>query len=98
MPVSVRRGRGRLEHEVGFVLVHIQASADQSLDRPQVFEFLVIAERDGNPGRAGPGRAPDPVNVCLGNVGHIEVDDVGDLVDVDPARSNVGGDEHRCPA
>ena len=98
MPVSVRPGRGRLEHEVGFVLVDIQTPPDQSLDRSQVFEFLAITEREGNPGRAGPGRAPDPVNICLGDVGHIEIDDVRDLVDVDPARSNVGGDEHRRPA
>ncbi len=98
MPVSAPKGRGRVEVEIGFVLVDLQASPDQSLDRSQVIEFLVIAERQSNPGRAGPGGAPDPVNICLGNVGHIEIDDVGDLVDVDPARCNVGGDEHRRPA
>ena len=97
MPVSLPTRRGGVESEVGFVLDDIQLHADQSLDRPKVIELLVITERKGNPGGAGPGRAPDAVNVCLGNVGYIEVDDVRDLVDVDPARGDVGRDQHRHP-
>ena len=66
-------------------------------DRAKVIELLVITERKSSPGGAGPGRAPDAVNVGLGYVGYIKVDDVRDLVDVDPTRGDVGCDEHRRP-
>ncbi len=98
MPVSFPMRRGCVANEVGLDLDDIQLHADQSLNRSKVIELLVITERKGNPGCAGPGRPPDAVNVCLGNVGYIEVDNVRDLVDVDPARGDVGCDEHRRPA
>ena len=77
--------RGCVDDEVELVLDDIQPHPDQSLDRSKVIELLVITERKGNPRGAGPGRAPDAVNVRLGNVGYVEIDDVRDLVDVDPA-------------
>ncbi len=89
---------GRVEDKLWFVLDDIQLHADLSFDRSKVIELLTITERQGDPGRAGPSRAPDAVNVCLGNVGYIEVDNVRDLVDVDPARGDIGCDEHRHPA
>lgn len=49
MTVPVRLGRGFVENEVGFVLIDIEAFPDQSLDRSQVFEFVTITEREGNP-------------------------------------------------
>jgi hypothetical protein len=98
MSVLFPMRRGGVENEVGLVLDDIQSHADQSLDRADIIELLVIAERKGDPAGAGPGRAPDAVNVCLGHVGDIEVDDVRDVVDIDPARGDIGGDEHRHPA
>ncbi len=88
----------RVEDKVWLVLDDLQLQTDQTLDRSKVIEFLVVTERKGNPGSAGPGRATDPVNVRLGDVGYVEVDDVRDLVDVYPARGDVGCDEHRHPA
>ncbi len=89
--------RGCADGEVGFVLDDLQPHADQSLDRSKAVELVVITERHGNTGSTGPRRAPDTVNVGLGNVGHIEVDDVCDLVHIDSARGNIGCDKHRRP-
>src|SRR5581483_4775964 len=41
----------------------------------------------------GAGGAAHPVQVLLGREGDVVVDDVGDVVDVEPARGDVGGDE-----
>ena len=44
------------------------------------------------PGAAG---AADPVDVVLGHHRQLEVDDVGQAVDVQPARGDLGRDEDR---
>jgi hypothetical protein len=48
----------------------------------------------GDARRARAARAADAVDVALGLVGQVVVDDVGHLVDVDAARRDVGGDQH----
>ena len=45
--------------------------------------------------RAGARGAADAVDILLGNVGQVEVDDMGDARDVDPARGDVGRDQDR---
>ena len=40
------------------------------------------------------GGATDAVDVGLRRRGHVEVDDVGDVVDIDAAGGDVGGDEN----
>ena len=89
---------GHVENEVWVVLGDLQLLADQSLDRSKVIELLVITERKGNPGGAGPGRTPDAMNVGLRLIGHIEVDDVRDLVHVDTARGDIGCHVYGRPA
>src|SRR3546814_19819014 len=47
-------------------------------------------------GRAGGARAPgaaDAVDVIVGMPGRVEIEDVADALDVEPARGDVGGDE-----
>ena len=58
----------------------------------------LVAERDRDAGRAGAGGAADAVDVGLGHVRQIEVDDVRDAVDVDAARRDVGRDQHAACA
>lgn len=94
MTVSLPTRGGWGEDEVGFVLDDLQLPTDQTLDRSKVTKLLVITERQGNARGAGPGRTPDAVNVGLGSVGDVEVDDMRDLIDVDPARGDVRGDKH----
>ena len=86
---------GDLGGVVGMVNVHRNALADGFLNVTQIGALVVVAERDGDAGGAGPGRAADTVHVTFRFVGQVEVDDVGDAVDVDAASRNVGG--HQGP-
>ena len=59
-------------------------------------EHLVLARLDqGDRGAlaAGPADAPDAVHVRLRRAGHVVVDHVGQLLDVEAARGHVGGHE-----
>src|SRR5688500_10675311 len=69
--------------------------SDEFLDVTQVLAFFGVAEGDGLAGGAGPAGAADAVDVGLGDVGEVVVDDVGDGVDVEAAGGDVGGDEDR---
>ena len=52
-------------------------------------------ERDDEAGLAGPGGAARAVQVGLVVLGRVVVDDDVDVVDVDAAGGDVGGDQHR---
>ncbi len=52
--------------------------------------LLAAAQRDGDALGAGARGAADAVDVALGHVGQLVVDDVRHLVDVDAARGDVG--------
>ena len=56
---------------------------------------LVVRAHEGDrlAGGARPARAADPVDVVFRHVGQVEVDDVRQLLDVEAARGDVGGDE-----
>jgi hypothetical protein len=54
-------------------------------------------ERHPDPVFAGASGSPHPVDVGVMVGGRIEVDDVGNPVDVDPARGDVGRDERVHP-
>ena len=72
-------------------------AADQLLDRVEREDVVVARERDGGSFRAGAARPADPVHVVLGILGQVVVDDVGDALDVEAARSDVRGDEDGEP-
>lgn len=44
-----------------------------------------------------PAGAPDPVNIILGVLRHIVIDDVANLGDIEPASSYIGGHQHLKP-
>ena len=77
---------------------HRNGESRQIFDTAQIGPLLVAAERDCRPGGAGARRSPDPVHIILGHVRQLEIDDMRDVVHVDPARRNVGGDEHAAVA
>ena len=52
-------------------------------------------EGDRPPGAPDPAGAADPVHVGVGRVGDVVVDDVGDVLDVEPAGGDVGRDQQR---
>ena len=66
------------------------------LDIAQIAALVGGAEGDRNAIRAGARGAADAVDILLGNVGQVEIDDVADARDVDPARGDVGRDEDRA--
>ena len=56
-----------------------------------VFSLARVMARPVAPARAGPA---DAVDVVLAVLGHVVVDDHLQVVDVQPARGHVRGDEH----
>ena len=65
----------------------------QAQDIVVVGALVRRAERDGRPLETGAARPPDAVDVRLRHLGNIKVDDVRQLLDVDPARGNVRRDK-----
>ena len=84
---------GRRHADEGVVGHDGDLGADEALDVAEGAALLGVAERDRDARGARARRAADAVHVALGLVGEIEVDDVGDAVDVDAARRDVGRDE-----
>ena len=70
-----------------------QALADRPLDRGEVGLLLRRDEGEGVAGHLGARGAADAVDVVVGDVRHVEVDDVRERLDVDAARGDVGRDE-----
>src|SRR2546425_4314199 len=70
-----------------------QTPSDRPLDAGNVALLLGRYEEERIAGGVGPGRPSHAVHVVLGAVRHVEVDDVGQLLDVDAAGGDVGGDE-----
>ncbi len=68
-------------------------ASEQALDVAEQIALVLVAERDRAARRARAAGAADAVHIRLGHVGELEVDDVGDAVDVDAARGDVGRDE-----
>ena len=94
LPLQDRlRTRARIRLESGHDDAR-QRALDELLDVAQVFVLVDAHERDRLAGRAGATGAPDPVHVIVGHVGEVVVDDVRQLVDVDAAGGDVGGDQH----
>lgn len=59
----------------------------------QQFVFLMGTEGEGLSPGSGPSGSADTMDVGFGILGHVEVDDVGDVVDIDAARDDVAGHE-----
>ncbi len=57
-------------------------------------DVVPVDQRDGDAGASGAAGTTDAVDVGLLVLGALVVDDVGDVVDVDTAGSDVGGDQN----
>ena len=91
----------RLRQAGGFLLEVFRQRQRHQLHAGQLFDVAQVglfigshqAQRDTiRPGARG---AADAVDVLLGHIGHFEVEHVADTADVNAARGNVGGDQHR---
>ena len=65
----------------------------EALDAAQQPVLARLGERDRGAVAAGAAGAADPVHVRLGGRRHVVVDDVREVLDVEAARGDVGGDE-----
>ena len=73
---------------------HIQSATDDALDVGQEGTFLAIAQRPRGPALTGTAGTADAVDVGLGLVRHVKVDDVRDAVDVEPTRGDIRSHQH----
>src|SRR5207253_9781548 len=68
-----------------------QPLSREPLDLAEHSPLFAVAERGGNSFSAGAARAADPVDGNLGRQGQVEIDDVRNAVDIEPAGGDVGG-------
>ena len=73
---------------------HGDVLLDEPRNIPQVLTLLAVAEGHRDTARARASRPSDAVDVALGLIWEVVVDDVGELVDVDTARRDVGRHEY----
>ena len=66
---------------------------NETLRRTQQGLILRRDKADGIAHRLGPARAPDAMHIVFRMQGEIVINHMGDAVDVDAARRDVGGDE-----
>ena len=81
-------------HEVGRQREDRQALARRALDVAQVAALVGSAEGNRDSVRAGAGGAADAVDILFRNVGQVEVHDVADAGNIDPARGDIGCEKH----
>src|SRR4051812_1098277 len=89
------RGRARIAAAgVGAAILTRQRHFDQPLDVAEIAELLAACDqRDrGALGTRARGAA-DAMHIGLRHVGQVEIDDVGDAVDIDAAGGDIGGDQ-----
>ena len=80
---------------VGVGLGRIRAvKLECGVDHRPALKFVPVDQCHGHTGLAGPAGPADAVYVGLLVFGDLIVDDVGDVVDVDAAGGDVGGDQH----
>ena len=72
-----------------------RGEAEVAGDRPHLVGLVGEHEADAGAAATGAAGAPDPVHVGVAVAGDVEVDDVGDVVDVDAAGGDVGRDQGR---
>ena len=75
-------------------LLHLDLALDELLDGGEQRLVLVAHDRDRLAFHARAAGAADAVHVVLRHVGHVEVDHVGQRLDVEAPRRDVRGDEH----
>src|SRR6185312_13636508 len=97
IPLRCRRCRWRTVGE-GMVGDDRERPARQPLDIAQQRPLLGAAKGERDAGAAGTRGAADAVDVALRHVRQVEIDDMGNAIDVDAAGGDIGVDQHAHPA
>src|SRR4051812_28149607 len=74
-----------------------QLQSKRALDLFQIVPLVWICQRERVSRRIVASSAADTVDVGVHVARDFVVDDEADVVDVEPARGDVGGDKHLCP-
>ena len=97
MPMAVQRRRRALDRcqELGSHGGHGDLVPDIGFDIGQRDRVFLATEADGVTVGTGARGAPDPVHIVGGVLWQIEIEDMTHIRDVQPARGDVGRDQHR---
>ena len=87
-------GPRRIKEQVRFIGANLEFHANQPFNGLEMFNFFVVTEGHGNTRISGPSRTSDAVHIGVWKIWQVIIDDMRDLVDINAARGNVGGDEH----
>ena len=79
---------------VGMVEINRDLLLDEFLNIHEEFVFFGRAVGDGMAGGSGTSGAADAVDVCLRFVGNVDVDDEGNVFDINSTSCNIGGDQN----
>jgi hypothetical protein len=79
---------------VRLLFKHLNLFVQELLNADEIARFCFITERIGQTFLSCPSGTADAMNVHLGFVGQIEVEDVGNVVDIDASAGDVGSDKN----
>ena len=68
-----------------------QGLTDVALNPVQIVLVVEGGKRDGDTRRSGAAGTADPVDIILGEFRQVEIDDVADAGNIEPAGGNIGG-------
>src|SRR5258706_3270024 len=89
-------GRGvQFRQRIVVVVLNGYLVADERLNFRQRYRVFLAAEADGIAGGAGAGGAADAVDVVRGVLRQVVIEHVADVGNMQAARGDIGGDEHR---
>jgi hypothetical protein len=91
--VPCRRGFHVVIQRMWMIVDDGYFQSNEFFDVAEEFLFFRVAEGQGCSAGARAACAAYAVYICLGNVGQFEVDDMGELVDVDASGGDVGSYE-----
>ena len=96
MGAAVGRLTGRLRRKLG---AHQRAitrdtHTNEPFNHPHIIRLIGRGETHGAARAARPSGATDSVDVILGMFREIKIDDQADADNINPARGNIGGDQH----
>jgi hypothetical protein len=94
--LEIFRGAGRslLGVVEALQLAAVEVLADNAFEAAEFAEVFARDEGDGGTSRQRTAGTADAVDVVFELVREVEIEDVGDAVDVDTARGDIGRDEH----
>ena len=72
------------------IFYHGDLPCDELLNIAQEFFFFSITKRKRNAAGACPAGSADPVDIGLGDIRQLEIDHVGQVVDIDTPRGDIG--------